>query len=120
MGTTFQQSSSLSVIVPLYNEEDNVRLLHEGIKLVLEEQDGIYEILYVDDGSTDSTFLRLHHFTATDQSVRIIRLCRNFGQTAAISAGIAHSTGGILVFMYGDLQNDPVDIPRNWMKGMTL
>src|SRR5207302_9034479 len=71
-----------------------------------------YEIVFVDDGSTDDTFVVLKLAAASDRRVKVIRLRRNFGQTAALQAGIDHSNGDILVTMDGDLQNDPADIPR--------
>ena len=112
MSLTLRQLANLSVIIPVYNEEENIPLLHEAISRVLKEQAFPYEVIYVDDGSTDNTFARLNHLSVNDRHVQVIRLRRNFGQTAAISAGVAHSTGEILVFMDGDLQNDPTDIPR--------
>lgn len=105
-------SHYLSVIVPVYNEEENVPLLHENICRVLSKQNFTYEVIYVDDGSSDSTFSQLRLVAENDSSVQVVRLRRNFGQTAAIAAGVAHSTGDVLVFMDGDLQNDPIDIPR--------
>ena len=102
----------LSVIVPVYNEEENILILHERISQVLTQQGFSYEIIYVNDGSKDGTFTQLSIVAHKDPSVKVIHLRRNFGQTAAISAGVAHSTGEILVFMDGDLQNDPIDIPR--------
>lgn len=102
----------LSVIVPFFNEEENVLLLHERLRQVLRGQPFSYEIIYVDDGSKDGTFARLEQIIAHDPSVKVVRLQRNFGQTAAISAGVAHSMGEKLIFMDGDLQNDPIDIPR--------
>ena len=107
-----QRHVQLSVIVPLYNEEENVPLFHTGLNKVLREQHLSYEVVYVDDGSADETFLRLEYLAMTDQHVRVVRLRRNFGQTAAMAAGVAHSTGDVLIFMDGDLQNDPIDIPR--------
>ena len=109
---TERTSKYLSVIVPVYNEEENVLLLHEKMNNVLREQDFSYEVIYVDDGSTDGTFPQLQKLVVHDPFMKVVRLRRNFGQTAAISAGVAHSTGEILVFMDGDLQNDPIDIPR--------
>jgi len=105
-------SKYLSVIIPVYNEEENIPLLHEQLHRVLAKQHFSYEVIYVDDGSQDDTFGQLQRLTESDTHVRVIRFRRNFGQTAAMSAGIAHSTGEILVFMDGDLQNDPLDIPR--------
>ncbi len=105
-------SMDLSIIVPVYNEEENVPLLHKSIQSVMRQQHINYEIIYVDDGSKDNTFKRLQQISENDLSAKVVKLRRNFGQTAAISAGYAHSTGSILVFMDGDLQNDPIDIPR--------
>jgi glycosyltransferase involved in cell wall biosynthesis len=78
----------------------------------LREQDFSYEIIYVDDGSSDGTFAQLQTAAMLDPHTQAIRLRRNFGQTAAIAAGVDYSVGEILVFMDGDLQNDPIDIPR--------
>lgn len=102
----------LSVIIPVYNEEENIPLLHERISKVLRGTIASYEVIYVDDGSKDGTFAQLERVHQQDDHVQIIRFRRNFGQTAAISAGVASATGEILIFMDGDLQNDPVDIPR--------
>ncbi len=102
----------LSVIVPLYNEEENISPLHRHLESCLNNCKWTYEIIYVDDGSTDATFSELQGVMRENPCVRIVQLSRNFGQTAAISAGIAHSNGAILIFMDGDLQNDPQDIPR--------
>ncbi len=107
-----ERSTYLSIIIPILNEEENILLLHERLKRVLREQDYPYEIIYVDDGSTDNTSTLLQSLTRQDQQVKAIQLRRNFGQTAAIAAGVDHSTGQILIFMDGDLQNDPADIPR--------
>lgn len=102
----------LSIIIPVYNEEENIPLLHERLHQVLVKQSFPYEVLYIDDGSQDETFGQLRRLVENDEHVQVIRFRRNFGQTAAMAAGIAHSTGEILVFMDGDLQNDPLDIPR--------
>jgi glycosyltransferase involved in cell wall biosynthesis len=104
-------SISLSVIIPVYNECENIPLLHERLSQILKKQEVSYEIIYVDDGSTDDTFMHLQALAQRDQQVGIIQLRRNFGQTAAMAAGIDYSVGEILVFMDGDLQNDPIDIP---------
>jgi glycosyltransferase involved in cell wall biosynthesis len=106
------RSKYLSVIIPVYNEEESIPLLHDRLHNVLEQQMCTYEIIYVDDGSKDDTFARLNTLIKKDEHVRVIRFRRNFGQTAAIAAGVTYSVGEILVFMDGDLQNDPVDIPR--------
>ena len=107
-----RQTPYLSVIVPVYNEEENILLLHTSLTRVLREMDANYEVVYVDDGSTDGTFTQIKYLVVSDPHTCVVRLRRNFGQTAAISAGIAHSKGDNLVFMDGDLQNDPIDIPR--------
>ncbi|HTK06326.1 MAG TPA: glycosyltransferase family 2 protein [Ktedonobacteraceae bacterium] len=105
------RSKYLSVIIPVYNEEENVPRLHERIRQVLAKQNFTYEIIYVDDGSRDRTAACLAEIAKSDEHIMLIRFRRNFGQTAAMAAGVAHSTGEILVFLDGDLQNDPVDIP---------
>jgi len=102
----------LSVIIPAYNEADNLAVLCQEINDVLRSFEGTSEVLVVDDGSTDGTFALLERLHQEDPSLRIIRLSRNFGQTAALAAGIAHARGEIIVTLDGDLQNDPADIPR--------
>lgn len=99
----------ISVVVPVYNERDNVPELYGRLTGVL--QDSV-EFIFVDDGSTDDTFNVLRELAAEDTRLRVIRFRRNFGQTAALSAGIDHARGEIIVPMDGDLQNDPTDIPR--------
>ncbi|MGH7500186.1 MAG: glycosyltransferase family 2 protein [Longimicrobiales bacterium] len=100
----------LSVVVPVYNEELNVAELYQRLSAVLEGDE--VEFIFVDDGSTDSTHDRLVALAAADPRLTIIRFRRNFGQTAALSAGIDHARGEIIIPMDGDLQNDPKDIPR--------
>ncbi len=106
-----ETSRYLSVVVPVYNEEESIQLLHTHLRQVLQNQDFSSEIIYVDDGSTDRSFEELTRLL-DDPSVQVVRLRRNFGQTAAIAAGVAHSRGEIVVCMDADLQNDPLDIPR--------
>jgi glycosyltransferase involved in cell wall biosynthesis len=103
-------AASVSVVVPVFNEEPNVAELYERIAAVLTAPD--VEFLFVDDGSTDGTFAVLRKISGTDGRVRLLRFRRNYGQTAALSAGIDHARGSIIVPMDGDLQNDPVDVPR--------
>jgi glycosyltransferase involved in cell wall biosynthesis len=107
-----ERQQYLSVIIPVYNEEENIPLLHERLSRVMKEQNFSYEVIYVDDGSRDGTFAQLQSLAMQDQQVRVVRLRRNFGQTAALAAGIDYSSGEILLFMDGDMQNDPIDIPR--------
>ncbi|MFL5735037.1 MAG: glycosyltransferase family 2 protein, partial [Chloroflexia bacterium] len=101
-----------SIIVPVFDEEENVPLLHERIREAMNSMDTSYEVVYVDDGSRDSSFARLSEIAANDPNVTVVQFRRNFGQTAALAAGIANSCGEIVIFMDADLQNDPVDIPR--------
>lgn len=101
----------LSVIIPVYNEEENIIPLFDELNTVLPALHRTYEILFVDDGSTDATFTRLKELHDRDPAVRIIRFRRNFGQSAAMKAGFDHARGGIIVTMDADLQNDPHDIP---------
>jgi glycosyltransferase involved in cell wall biosynthesis len=107
-----KRTKYVSLIIPVYNEEENIPLLHEHVRAVMEKQKFSYEIIYVDDGSKDSTFEQLSRIVKLDEHVRAVRFRRNFGQTAAIAAGVANSAGEILIFMDGDLQNDAQDIPR--------
>ena len=102
----------ISVVVPLYNEEDNVQLLYEEIKGVLDTMAEQAEIVFVDDGSRDRTLAKREAIQAGDDHVRVVSLRRNFGQTAAMTAGFDHARGGVIITMDGDLQNDPHDIPQ--------
>lgn len=106
-----ETSPEISVCVPIYNEEDNVGLLHEAIVSALEPTGRSFEMVLVDDGSSDATVARLTEIAAKDPRLVIVRFQRNFGQTAAMKAGIDHALGEYLVTMDGDLQNDPLDIP---------
>ncbi len=100
----------LSVVIPVFNEADNLPGLHNEIVQTLEGMD--YEILYIDDGSGDGSFEVLSDIQKTCPRVRLIRLRRNFGQTAALSAGFRYARGKIIVPLDADGQNDPADIPR--------
>ncbi len=100
----------VSIIVPLFNEAQNVRLLYSAIVEAMNTSHRSYEIVLVDDGSTDDTAGIAKELTRSDSAVRVIRFRRNFGQTPAMSAGIDYARGDILVTMDGDLQNDPRDI----------
>ncbi|HEY1456586.1 MAG TPA: glycosyltransferase family 2 protein [Candidatus Dormibacteraeota bacterium] len=102
----------LSVIVLVYNEVESIGPLHEELMGVLEALDFSFEVVYVDDGSRDGGTEKLGELASRDARVRVVSFRRNFGQTAAVQAGIDHSRGDILIFMDGDLQNDPHDIPR--------
>ncbi|MBI5025520.1 MAG: glycosyltransferase family 2 protein [Nitrospirae bacterium] len=102
----------VSVIVPLYNEEENVRPLYEALKAAMEGYKGDYELLFVDDGSNDRTLQLLNEIAEKDKKARLLSFRRNFGQTAAFAAGFDHASGDVIVTIDGDLQNDPEDIPR--------
>ncbi|MBX6362740.1 MAG: glycosyltransferase family 2 protein [Gemmatimonadetes bacterium] len=101
---------AVSIVCPVYNEALNIAELYQRLARVLPGDD--VEFIFVDDGSTDGTYEGLRAIAATDPRMRIIRFRRNFGQTAALSAGIDHARGAIIVPIDGDLQNDPNDIPR--------
>jgi len=100
----------VSVVVPVYDEEESVDLLHDQLSLALRGTGRTYEVIMVDDGSRDRTFSHLQAIAASDPTVKVVRFRRNFGQTAALQAGIEYSTGRVLVFIDADLQNDPADI----------
>ena len=102
----------ISIVVPLYNEEENVRLLYEEIAGVLDTMTCQSEIVFADDGSRDKTLEILEAIQQQDPRVRAVSLRRNFGQTAAMTAGFDHASGEIIITMDGDLQNDPHDIPK--------
>ncbi len=102
----------ISIVVPVYNEEQSLTTLHAAITETLVEYRRSYEILFVDDGSSDGSFAVLAEIQARDPHVRVVRLRRNFGQTAAMSAAFRYSRGRIIIPMDADLQNDPADIPR--------
>jgi glycosyltransferase involved in cell wall biosynthesis len=104
------QQAKLSVIVPFYNEEDNIERMHAAIVAAIEPLSTPFEIVLVDDGSQDETPRLATAIARRDPRVRVIRFRRNYGQTPAMSAGIAHAHAEILVTMDGDLQNDPEDI----------
>lgn len=102
----------LSIVVPIYNEEESIGLLYEKLTSALASTGLIYELILVDDGSSDRSFLLLKDIAAQDSRVKVIRFRRNFGQTAAMAAGFDSASGRVVVPMDGDLQNDPTDIPR--------
>jgi len=104
--------TNISVIIPLYNEAGSIGPLYEKLLSTLDTLDGEYEILLVDDGSTDGTTEILHELARENQHVKLILFRRNFGQTAALMAGIDHAHGETIVAMDGDGQNDPSDIPQ--------
>ncbi len=102
----------LSIIVPLYNEEDSVTPLYEAIVAAVAPLGLNYEIVFVDDGSRDRTFATAEGLAGADPRLKVVKLRRNYGQTPAMVAGIDYGQGEILITMDGDLQNDPSDIPN--------
>ena len=102
----------ISVFLPVYNEQDNIEQLNLRLTEALVGLGRSYEVIYVDDGSNDQSLARLREIAADDAHVRVVSLRRNYGQTAAMSAGIDHARGQILIPMDADLQNDPADISR--------
>lgn len=106
----------ISVVVPVYNEENNVAELYERLTESLKTIEEDFEILYVDDGSDDDTFANLLEIRNKDERVKIIKFRRNFGQTAAMNAGFDNVRGDLVITIDGDLQNDPADIPGMLIK----
>ena len=102
----------VSIVVPVFNEEENLPLLAEEIRQALDPAGLVYEVIAVDDGSTDGSWSQLERIREQDSRWVLVALRRNFGQTAALSAGFDHARGEVLITMDADLQNDPADIPR--------
>ncbi|MDW7759728.1 MAG: glycosyltransferase family 2 protein [Acidobacteriota bacterium] len=106
------EQPDVSVVVPIYNEAENLSDLHREISEACRSINRRFEFLFIDDGSTDSSFAVLKDISASDPRMRVIRFRKNFGQTAAISAGFEHARGEIIITMDADLQNDPADFAR--------
>lgn len=102
----------LSVFLPVFNEEENLLPLYQKLRAALEDLALSFEIIFVDDGSTDGSFDVLQQIAESDQRVKVLRLSRNYGQTAAMSAAIDAARGEVLIPLDADLQNDPADIPQ--------
>src|SRR6201987_2840040 len=101
----------LSIVIPIHNEEPSILPLYDRLTSVLDSLPRPYEILFVDDASNDRSFELLANLVETDGHLKAIRLRRNFGQTAALSAGFHESKGAVVIAMDGDLQHAPEDIP---------
>jgi len=108
---SLDSSLDLSVVVPVYNEADNLGPLHDELTQALARTGRSYEVVYVDDGSTDRSFALLSGLRSRDAHVVVVRFPRNYGQTAALAAGFDHASGAVLVALDADRQNDPADIP---------
>ncbi len=100
-----------SIVVPFHNEEENVTALYARLKQAMEQVADSFEMVFVDDGSTDRSYKLLEEIAAVDSRVLVIKLRRNFGQTSALAAGFDHASGEFILAMDGDLQHDPNDIP---------
>src|SRR6201997_5508359 len=105
-----------SIVVPFHNEQENVTVLYDRLKGVMEAYSESFELVFVDDGSTDLTFHLLSEIAAVDSRVLVVKLRRNFGQTSALAAGFDHASGEFIVAMDGDLQHDPNEIPQFLVK----
>ncbi len=101
---------SLSVVIPVYNEQDNIEALCSRTISILNELGYPWEIIFIDDGSTDSSYNKLARVAAKHSNIKVVQFVRNYGQTAALAAGIDHAQGDIIIPMDADLQNDPIDI----------
>jgi glycosyltransferase involved in cell wall biosynthesis len=101
-----------SIVVPFHNEEDNVTVLYARLKQVMEQVGDNFELVLVDDGSSDRTYKLLEEIAAVDSRVMVVKLRRNFGQTSALAAGFDHASGEYILAMDGDLQHDPNEIPN--------
>ena len=96
-----------SIVVPFHNEEENVTVLYARLKQVMEQVGDSFELVLVDDGSSDRTYKLLEEIAAVDSRVLVVKLRRNFGQTSALAAGFDHASGEFILAMDGDLQHDP-------------
>jgi glycosyltransferase involved in cell wall biosynthesis len=101
-----------SIVVPFHNEEENVTALYDRLKQVMEQIGDSFELVLVDDGSSDRTYKILEEIAAVDSRVLVVKLRRNFGQTSALAAGFDHASGEFILSMDGDLQHDPNEIPN--------
>jgi glycosyltransferase involved in cell wall biosynthesis len=110
-GQSKRQFESVSIIVPVYNEEGNIALICQALTDVLDDLGLRYEVILVNDGSTDNSLAEMRQAVRGHRYISVIDLRRNYGQTAALMAGIDHSTGDVVVPIDADLQNDPSDIP---------
>ena len=106
-----QNQNSVSVVVPIYNEQENIELLYEELIAAMESQPRPFDLILVDDGSRDGTTDQLQQLARKDRRVKLVLFRRNYGQTAAMFAGIQNAPGDFIVTIDGDLQNDPRDIP---------
>ena len=102
---------TVTVVIPIHNEEPSILPLYDRLTAVMERLARPYEIIFVDDASTDRSFDLLANLVETDHRLKVLRLRRNFGQTAALAAGFDESQGNVVISLDGDLQHAPEDIP---------
>ena len=107
-----KQMPKYSIVVPFHNEEENITAMYDRLKAVMEQVGDSFELVLVDDGSTDRSYKLLEEIAAVDSRVLVVKLRRNFGQTSALAAGFDHSQGDFILAMDGDLQHDPREIPN--------
>ncbi|TAM81694.1 MAG: glycosyltransferase [Acidobacteria bacterium] len=107
-----QRTARYSIVIPLFNEEDNLRPLYTKVVEIMDAVGDTYQVVFVDDGSVDKTFDLLREICANDGRVTAVRLRRNFGQTTALQAGFDYAEGEVIISMDGDLQHDPAEIPQ--------
>src|SRR5262252_2028013 len=110
-GSIINNVPKYSIVVPFHNEEDSVTTLYDRLKATMEQIGEPFELVFVDDGSSDRTYRLLEEIAAVDSRVLVVKLRRNFGQTSALAAGFDHAQGDFILAMDGDLQHDPADIP---------
>ena len=110
-GQQQQQWADISVVIPLYNEEESLKELHQQLRNTLGRMNARYELIFIDDGSTDRSIQVLRDLRRNDKHIRIYRFRRNYGKSAALSVGFEKATGNIIITMDADLQDDPAEIP---------
>ena len=101
----------ISVVIPLFNEEESLPELHQWIQMVMAKEQFSYEIIFVDDGSTDHSWEVIQHICASDSHVKALRFLRNYGKSQALNAGFARAEGQVVITMDADLQDSPDEIP---------
>jgi glycosyltransferase involved in cell wall biosynthesis len=110
-GLNDKTEKDISIVIPLFDEESNIEKLYTQLKVVLKDLDKEYELIFIDDGSTDNSFSILEGFHNKDKTVKVVQFRRNFGKSAALSAGFKCAKGKIIITMDADLQDDPREIP---------
>lgn len=105
------EKNKITVVIPVYNEEKNIKILYDQLKNVLTDLENDHEIIFIDDGSYDGSYEEMCKLAENDENLKLIKFRRNFGQTSALSAGFHAASGDIIVTLDADLQNDPNDIP---------